>query len=110
MLNKLRVTNKHHGRWPHRRYVYIGRPSVLGNPFPIGSGVTREEVVSKYRDWLYSKLEEGNPAVIAELDRIVDLLNDGSDQDVCLECFCAPQACHGDIIKEVIEQVLKGDS
>jgi Domain of unknown function (DUF4326) len=32
--------------------VYIGRPSILGNPFKIGKDGTREEVGQKYRVWL----------------------------------------------------------
>lgn len=32
--------------------VYIGRPSILGNPFTVGRDGTREEVIAKYEDWL----------------------------------------------------------
>ena len=32
--------------------IYIGRPSVLGNPFKIGADGNRHEVIEKYRKYL----------------------------------------------------------
>lgn len=108
-MNEIRVVNRHHGKWPNRRYMHIGRPSVLGNPFHIGSDGTREEVITMYRKWLIQHIETGTPTIIAELDRIATWVMDDSNMDICLQCYCAPQACHGDVIKEVIEQVIKAN-
>jgi len=37
--------------------VYIGRPSPLGNPFKIGRDGTRDEVVARYREWLWRQIQ-----------------------------------------------------
>lgn len=67
--------------------VYIGRPSKWGNPFSIGKDGTREQVIEKYREWLAR-----NPALQAELTGL---------KGKVLGCWCAPKACHGDILAEL---------
>src|SRR5262249_41455073 len=67
--------------------VYIGRPGKWGNPFVIGRDGTREEVVAKYRTHLL-----GNPALLAALPELA-----GKH----LVCWCAPEACHGDVLIEL---------
>jgi len=62
--------------------IYVGREmpgipgSVLGNPFQIGRDGTREEVVEKYRRWLWEQIKLGND-VYVELKRIADLARRG---------------------------------
>lgn len=101
---KITVVNKHHGATG----VYIGRGSPLGNPYPIDNdtGMTRLVVINRYRVWLADKIK-------AQDDVVCDALNDIAEKalspdGVKLQCFCAPRACHGDVIKEVIEKALKG--
>jgi hypothetical protein len=97
---------------------YIGRPSVLGNPFT-HNGVktnlaklafkTREEAVEayeKYFDIMYGKDDEFTKA----FDEIYEHYKNG--EDIYLQCFCKPLACHGDIIanklqKKLIQEKLK---
>ena len=67
--------------------VYIGRPGKWGNPFVIGKHGTRAAVVAKYRAYLL-----GNPALMAALPEL-----HGKD----LVCWCAPDACHGDVLVEL---------
>jgi Domain of unknown function (DUF4326) len=105
-MNELRVTNKHAGRWPHRKYVYIGRGSILGNQFRIGTHGSREEVIRLYKNWIYTQLDGTNRALEEELYRIIDLVLNG-DQPVCLECYCKPAACHGDVIVEIINAAIQ---
>lgn len=64
--------------------VYIGRPSKWGNPFSIGTDGTREEVVRKYREWVLTQ-----ELPFHEL------------KGKTLGCWCAPRACHGDILMEL---------
>jgi hypothetical protein len=79
---------------------YIGRPSVLGNPFAIGRDGTRDEVIAKYRTWLWPLLDEHNPSpALTEINRLTDLYDAG---DLTLVCWCAPQACHGDVLAQAI--------
>jgi len=70
--------------------IYIGRPSRWGNPFEIGPDGDRATVIAKYRLWLWSEIHTGNLALtdLAELN--------GHD----LKCWCAPAACHGDVLEK----------
>jgi hypothetical protein len=78
---------------------YIGRPSPLGNPYVIGRDGTRDEVITKYRDWLWHNLTDSD-AVIGEMNRLADIYE--SDNDLVLVCWCAPEACHGDVLAQAI--------
>lgn len=73
--------------------VYIGRGSAWGNPFVIGQDGDRAEVIEKYRRYAYWKwVEEGGYGV--------DWLEPLRGKD--LVCYCAPLACHGDVLLEMI--------
>jgi len=86
----MRILNKYKDGFPPGS-VYIGRPSPFGNPFSIGKDGSREEVIEKYRQWL-----QDQPRLIKIMKRELK----GKD----LVCFCAPKPCHGDVIKEVVEE------
>uniref|UniRef100_A0A6H2A497 DUF4326 domain-containing protein n=1 Tax=viral metagenome TaxID=1070528 RepID=A0A6H2A497_9ZZZZ len=64
--------------------VYIGRPSKWGNPFNIGQDGDREEVIRKYEEYLLN-----SPNLMAALPEL---------RDKILGCWCAPKACHGDVL------------
>ncbi|QDH84049.1 DNA repair protein [Achromobacter phage vB_AxyP_19-32_Axy11] len=95
VVNKYKLVN------PDREDIYIGRGSPLGNPYPIGKDGTREEVIRKYAVWLDHKIKTHDAAVCNALNNILSRHRKG--QVVKLVCFCKPQACHGDIIKSVVE-------
>lgn len=67
--------------------VYIGRPSKWGNPFEIGKDGDRQNVVDEYRKWVLTQSEL--MSTISELRGKV------------LGCWCAPHACHGDVLSEL---------
>lgn len=72
--------------------VYIGRPSKWGNPFKVGEGgATREEVVGWYEDWL---LEQPDLVAAVRLEL----------RGKVLGCWCAPQACHGDVLARIANE------
>ncbi len=93
---KTRVVNikKENNIQNNEMFVYIGRPSIFGNPFKIGKDGTRKEVIEKYKGYFRFKL--------------------GTDQEfksrVCvlkgkvLGCYCKPLACHGDVIVKYLER------
>ena len=87
---KTTVVNKRYNSYD----VYIGRGTPFGNPFIIGKHGTRTEVIAKYRSWFYNALvfEDGFREEVMQL------------KGKCLGCFCKPQACHGDIIAEYLNQ------
>lgn len=68
--------------------VYIGRPSKWGNPFVIGRDGDRAQVVAKYREYLLAN-HNALVSVRAEL------------RGCTLGCYCAPLACHGDVLAEI---------
>lgn len=86
---------------------YIGRPSPLGNPFYMHTESQRSEVVANYRTWILLKIKEKDSAVVGELKRLKKLALAG---DMNLGCWCAPRACHGDFIKELIDRSIRRDS
>jgi len=75
----------------HPYDVYIGRGSKWGNPFVIGKDGNREEVISKYEAYIMSPQQDKLRQSLYEL------------KDKTLGCFCAPKACHGDILKIMVE-------
>lgn len=66
--------------------VYIGRGSIWGNPFVMRKESDRAHVIAQYRTYF-----ENN----AELRSRV-----GELKGKKIACFCAPKACHGDILAE----------
>lgn len=90
--------------------VYVGRPGVVfidgarypptkdyigskfANPYKIGSGRTREDVIEQYETWLLEEMDAGRitNSDLAEL------------QGKNLGCWCAPDPCHADVIMEYL--------
>lgn len=95
-----KVWNKRDPKVP-KDAVYVGRPTKWGNPFKIGdphplhgpkqdgsTAMDRGEVVDLFR--YYAHEQPGFSEMIkAELK--------GKD----LVCWCAPEACHADVLLEV---------
>lgn len=84
--------------------VYVGRPSPLGNPFHTPRDGTREEVIAKFSEWLKAEVEKPDSPARAELIRIFRL---AKHHDIALQCWCAPKACHGDVIKAFLDVFLE---
>ena len=82
---------------------YIGRPSILGNPFVIGPDGTRDEVIAKYQIWFDEQIEARNDIY----DEVVRLLNIARKDNLVLICWCAPLKCHGNVIKNWIDNILE---
>lgn len=78
--------------------VYIGRAmprqrltgSPFANPYKIGGAdaLTREMAIAHFRAWLL-----GQPALVERAKREL--------RGKVLACWCAPEACHGDVLLEV---------
>lgn len=80
--------------------AYCGRPSPLGNPFTIGRDGTREEVIARYEDWLTGRLALADSPQRRAYDKLLARAQKG---DLTLLCWCAPLACHADIIKRLLD-------
>lgn len=89
--------------------IYIGRPSALGNPYPIGEH-TRKVVCDLYHKYLWKQMQiawrnnDGENSVWNELRRIALLVKSG--KNVRLICFCKPLDCHGDSIVRAVNWLI----
>jgi len=73
--------------------VYIGRAGkgmsgYFGNPFKIGEDGDREQVIQKYKEWFWNRVNED----VEFRNRVIEL------KGMTLGCFCHPKLCHGDVI------------
>ena len=102
MPHPITVVNRHHPEhtYPHGETIYIGRGSYLGNPFPLGDFVNREDCIKEYEKYLSENILMKNEKIMRALKQIYDA---SQDHPVNLQCFCAPHKCHGDSIKKLIE-------
>ena len=101
----IRVVSKRSGGTkpvPGELVINIARPSVLGNPFHMRSESQRAQVVADYREWLQNRYGV-DAAVTNELHRIADLVKQG--KQVAVECWCAPCACHGDVVVDAVNWI-----
>ena len=85
VLNKRKNTPKEYR--PHKDAVYVGRPTVWGNPF---NGKDRIKNINDFRVYALKRLSK-DPKWLDPLK--------GKD----LVCWCAPNDCHADVILELIE-------
>lgn len=77
--------------------IYCGRinktynlpESKWANPFVIGKHGSRDEVIEKYRLWINSK-----PELLISLNEL---------KDKSLACWCLPEKCHCEILKNLAE-------
>lgn len=79
--------------------VYIGRGSKWGNPFVISPQFDRATVIELYRKHLFREIKQGN---ITRTD--FEQLSGKR-----LGCFCKPKACHGDVIINAYNWIMKDD-
>lgn len=106
----IRIVNKHWHK-PTPNDVYIGRGSPFGNPYSHMDNTkaehkvsTREEAIAKYREWFeHARLNE--PVLAAMLNEMKRAHLEGHDLN--LVCYCAPARCHGEVIKEYLEEYEK---
>lgn len=71
--------------------VYVGRPSIWGNPYSHLNGTeeafktkNREESIELYEKWVLSQ------------DHLIKLLP--TLKDKVLGCWCSPKPCHADVL------------
>lgn len=104
------VVNKYH-HMETNGDIYIGRPSILGNPFShlesydktVVRVATRDEAIDRYEEYAEELMSFDNE-YSREINRLREL---HKKKDLCLVCFCKSPGkevrCHGDIIKKLIE-------
>lgn len=86
------------------RVINIARGSILGNPFIMHNETQRNQVIADYKTWLEQQYQSSN-VIRRELHWIAEQVKAGTP--IALECWCAPCACHGDVVIEAIEAINK---
>ena len=81
--------------------IYRGA-SVLGNPFTVKE-YGRDKCIAFYKDWLRDEWRNGGK-VKEELIRLAKLYK--KEGELILVCYCAPLACHGDVLAEAIQAIV----
>lgn len=86
--------------------VYIGRPSIWGNPYThIKDKNTKAEFIVNSREEAIQKYEEylrNQPDLLKLLPTLKNKI---------LGCWCSPKSCHGDIIIKLYNELInKGDN
>jgi hypothetical protein len=79
--------------------AYVGRPSPLGNPFVVGRDGSRQEVIAKYRRWLWARLQEPGSPQERELRRLLARAVEG---ELELLCWCHPLPCHAEVVRGAV--------
>jgi hypothetical protein len=93
------VLNERYGS----NWLYIGRAnshaglpaSPLANPYrPAQFGGAAGATLPAYRQWLWQRIQAGDPVVLAALRAIND--------ETVLVCWCKPGPCHGDVVSALV--------
>lgn len=114
MANLINVIDKYQTK---KQFINISGTSPLANPYGfLHSGRTdkkfkqvsnRDEAVNCYEVWFREKIKEKDMLILNTLN---DILAKARVSDVNLGCSCAPNRCHGDIIKRYLNYKLKEES
>lgn len=102
--NEMIIVDHVHKKEPCKNCIdiYIGRPSILSNPFPITSYDNRKESLRKFKIYLKQQIIL-RTKVYHELRRIQILEEKNPNKIIRLLCFCKPLPCHGDILVQKLE-------
>lgn len=84
-----------HNKYKEKYDVYIGRPTIFGNPYEIGKDGNREDVVNKYRKYFTERIQTD----MSFRRQVLTL------RGKRLGCFCKPKECHGDVICEYLNRI-----
>lgn len=82
------VINKYHFGCIPPHAINIMRGTPYGNPFVLGKDGTRDEVLRKFKIYLWKRLKEDT----AFRKKVAAL----HGQTLC--CCCKPKPCHGDVL------------
>lgn len=103
-MNNIYVVNKNNHA-PTDNDFYIGRGSVLGNPYTskdvnnskaIYQAKSKDDAIELYETYLENRIKNNDISVVTEINKMLGLLK---DNDIYLVCYCSPKKCHGDVIK-----------
>lgn len=79
----------------HPYDVYIGRPSIWGNPFVIGADCDRKTAIEQYEAYVRS-----NKKLMSLLPTL---------QGKILGCWCILLFCHGDVLIKLVKEFYEAE-
>lgn len=94
-----------------RGFIYIGRPGPYGNPYRIGKDGDRGACIELFKRYLKiisnSSIRHPNSNLLLRLEtEMREMIEDEKIHHFKLGCWCAPEPCHGDILKQILEERL----
>ena len=91
--------------------VYIGRPSTLGNPYEVKTW-GRDKCIELYLNEIVRCLTNKKDTTNFIYNKVAIAMNliykKSLSGDVYLVCWCAPENCHGHVIKRLIDDAIAG--
>jgi Domain of unknown function (DUF4326)/YspA, cpYpsA-related SLOG family len=88
------IVNRNHGS----SGIYVGRPTVLGNPYTL-KVYNRTDAIARYRIWLRQQWQRQGEVQAALLQLARQYHEQG---ELTLVCWCAPRPCHAEVIREAV--------
>lgn len=86
VIELTKVSNKDRG---DAYDLYVGRGTIWGNPYQMGTDGNREEVIRKFQ----YDFDNGLLKASADFEKNIEPL-----KGKVIACHCKPAACHGDVI------------
>lgn len=86
----------------HIENTRIGKRGWLGNPFSLECGFSREESISRFAEVILRRVEQD-----PEFRKALYELKGATLGCWCRSCSEDDPACHGDVVKKVIEGIEK---
>ena len=95
--------------------IYLGRyndkldlkASPLANPFKMGIDGTRDEIINKYRKWLFDKIKKKDSNVMGALNMLKLAVLKKMHKK--LACYCKPEPCHVDVVIKAVYWLIEQD-
>jgi hypothetical protein len=95
--------------------IYLGRhnekldlkASPLANPFKMGIDGTRDEIINKYRKWLFDKIKKKDSNVMGALNMLKLAVLKKMHKK--LACYCNPEPCHVDVVIKAVYWLIEQD-
>lgn len=98
MLNLIHILNKKSSQYTAGvKIFYCGRGGALGNPFPVGPAMNRNQACSAFGNVSLNLFIKN-----ASVEYLNKMLSSALVQPIGLECFCAPLKCHTHTIREYL--------
>ena len=78
--------------------VYIGRPSIWGNPFS-----HKEETLAEFKVSSRKEAIEKFEKYLLNNEELMEKLHELKGKT--LGCWCKPKNCHGDVLKKYVDKL-----